>query len=333
MKAKYVLSAVIVSALILVGMTSIYAFSSPEVNWKFGGVHAVGTPETKAEEKLAELVEEKSDGEFVINVFPGSQLGAAVPQLENLKMGAQQMFANVAGWNSNIVEDWNVVAMPFAFKNREHMKAFQETEAYEGMKQQMIDQAGIKVLADNWYRLPKALLAKKPVFDLDDLQGMKLRMPEIETYYKTWAGLGAKTTSVPWAEAYMALQSGTVRGMDSPLGSIYGQKFYEVAPYITMTRHLIAPVTVLVNNDAYQELSPEFQQILAESAEEAGEYYTDLLEASFEEEKQKMMAEGAAFIEVNVGPFAEKAMELAKEEFSGDLWQEGLLEDIEEVRP
>ena len=124
----------------------------------------------------------------------------------------------------------------------------------------MIDEHGVRILAKNWYRLPRAIVTKDPAFSIGDIKGRQLRMPAIETYFLVWEALGANPIEIPWAESYFALERGLVEGMDSPIGSIYGMGFYKAAPFITNTRHLMAPFNILVNENAFQGLAPELRQ-------------------------------------------------------------------------
>ena len=186
--------------------------------WKLGGVHAVDTPETIALYRFAELVEEKTGGQLTIEVYPAGQLGDAVGMIENTIMGAQQLFANVMDWNQHIVQDFGILAMCFAFRDIEHIKRFMETETYQAMEQEMIDEHGVRILAKNWYRLPRAIVTKDPVFSIGDIKGRQLRMPHRDLL-PVWEALEqthripAEPTS-PW--------EGVGEGMDSPIGSIYG---------------------------------------------------------------------------------------------------------------
>lgn len=308
------------------------ALSAEKITWRLGGVHAVTAPETVGLKKFSEWVDQKTQGRLKIEIFPSGQLGAEVPQLENLIMGTQEMFANVADWNENIVKEWGIIGMPFAFDNLGHIRKFQKTPEYEQLKKAMIDQKGVRILADNWYRLPKALLTKKPVHSPKEVVGMKLRMPHIKTYVETWGAMGAKTIVVPWAEAFIALKTGVADGMDSPLGSIYGQKFHQAAPYIILTNHLVAPFNILVNEKAFQKLPADLQKGLLEAGLEAGDYYTRLVEERFNPEKEKMVKEGASFIEVNPSDFAAVAQKVAEKLETEGNWPKGLFAKVRSMR-
>ena len=184
---------------------SISALAAEKITWKLGGVHAVTTPETKGLNYFSKLVKEKSAGNFIINIYPAGQLGKkAVTLIENLMMGSIEMFGNVMGWNQHLVKDFGILAMPFTFKDLDAVKKFQQGDIYVNMKKQMVDERGVRIVADNWYRLPKVLLAKRPIKTLDDLQGLNMRMPSLKTYFETWKGLGAKPTTIAWSEAFLA---------------------------------------------------------------------------------------------------------------------------------
>jgi TRAP-type transport system periplasmic protein len=313
---------------LLIGFSSVAA--EPTVKWRLGGVHGVTTPETVGLNYFAELVEEKTNGEMVVEIYPAGQLGDEVSMIENTIIGAQEMFANVMDWNQHIVKDYGIFAMTFAFSDVNHINRFFETERYQQMEEEMINQ-GVRILAKNWYRLPRAIVTKFPVFSIDDLKGHTFRMPALETYFLAFEQFGVNPVEIPWAEAYSALERGIGDGMDSPIGSIYGMGFYKVAPFITNTRHMMAPFNLLVSERAYQALSPELREKLTEAAYEAGEYYTNMLAEEFENDKVKMLDEGAVYVEISTKEFAERSKGLAADFEKKGLWSEGLFEYIQNL--
>lgn len=310
---------------------SVTAIAAEKVVWKLGGVHAVTTPETKGLNYFSGLVKQKSQGNFIINVHPAGQLGKkAVTLIENLMMGSIEMFGNVMDWNQHMVKDFGILAMPFTFKDLDAVRKFQQGEIYKELKSRMISERSVRIIADNWYRLPKVIVTKRPIKSLEDLKGLNMRMPSMKTYFDTWKHLGAKPTTIAWSEAFLALKKGVVDGMDSPLGSIYGMKFYQAAPYITMTYHLVAPFNLLVNEKKYQELSDKDKKILIDAGREAGDYYTKLVEDSFKVDKEKMLKAGCQFIEIDTTPFIKASAEIAKRFEAEGMWKKGLFKEITE---
>jgi len=315
---------------LVIGGTGVI-YGADKITWKLAGVHAVTTPETKGLNFFSELVKKKSKGNFVINIYPAGQLGkSAVGLVENLMMGSIEMFGNVMDWNQHLVKDFSILAMPFLFKDVEAVKEFQKGQVYQEMIDRMIKEKEVRIVADNWYRLPKVVLATKPILSLNDLKGLKMRMPSLKTYFETWKALGAKPTVLPWAEAYLALKKGVVEGLDSPLGSVYGMKFYEPAPNIMMTYHLVSPFDLLVNEKKYEQLPKEYRAILNESGKEAGDYYTKLVKEMFQTDKEKMLKKGVQFIEIDTTPFRNEAAKVARRFEAEGMWANGLFKKIAE---
>ena len=299
---------------------------------RLGGVHAPNSFETRALEKFSELAAEKSGGTLKIDVYPAGQLGDERTMIDMINTGAIDMFANVADWNQHLMQDFAILSMPFVFEDLDHLKAFQTSATYKGMVDKLREDKGVRVVADNWYRPPRVLLTSKPVESIDDIDGLKLRMPDIESFVKTWSSFGAKPTIIPFAEAFLSIKTGVVDGMEAPLSSIYAQKFYQVAPNVTMTNHGIAPFNVLMSEQSYQRLDESEKKALIAAAQEAGDFYVAEIESEFAPQREKMIAEGASFNEVDLAPFADKARVVAEEFESRGVWRAGLFAEIQELK-
>ena len=105
-------------------------------------------------------------------------------------------------------------------------------------------------------------------------------------------------------------------------------KFYQAAPNIMLTYHLLAPFNILVNEKKYQQLPDEYKRILAEAGKMAGDYYTQLVIDSFEIDKQKMLKAGCQFIEIDTAPFAKAAVPIAERFEADGMWEKGLFKEI-----
>jgi TRAP-type C4-dicarboxylate transport system substrate-binding protein len=262
--------------------------------------------ETRALQEMARLAAERSGGDLKIDVFDSDKLGGSVAQLENLQLGTQDMLSNVADWYQHLDKGWNALAIPFIFGGVEHVKRFQETATYQGWLRDMPGRHGVRMLADNWYRLPRVLLTTRPVRSPEDLKDMRLRMPDLDTYLRTWGALGAKPTVIAFSEAFLAMKTGTVQGMEAPLSGVYPQKFYQAAPFITLTMHQIAPYTVLISERTWRRLNARHQEIVGRAARDAGDWYYKLILDSFDDQKARMLAEGVQFIETDTRPWADR---------------------------
>lgn len=296
---------------------------------RLGGVHSPLSAETLALNHFAEQVAERSNGEMTIRVFPASQLGDAIGMIENVMVGAQDMFANSADWNQTLISDYAVMSMPFTFADIDHVKRYLESDIHAATKERLLEERGIRVLAENFYRLPRVLVTRDPIDSVESLQGKTLRMADVETQVRTWRAMGATTTIIPWAESYLALRTGVVDGMDSPLSSVYSENFYQAASHVTLTNHGISPFNILMSERRYQSMTEEQQQVLVEAAHAAGDYYTAMIAEEFAEQQAKMEAEGTVFSEVDLEPFQARALEIARDFEARGVWPEGLFERVQ----
>ena len=220
----------LIGAMVGAALSVIATSAWAETTLRLGTNAAPLSAEVQASKEFARLVTERSGGELTVEVFEGDKLGKPVAQIENLQLGTQDFHANVSDWLQQMDKDWATLAMPFLFSSIEHVKLFQASDTYAQMKDRMATEHGVRVVADNWYRLPKVLVTTMPVFKPEDLEGVKLRMPNLATYVDTWSAFGAKPTPLAWNESYLAMKTGTVDGMDSPLNMVHPQKFYQAAP-------------------------------------------------------------------------------------------------------
>ena len=101
---------------------------SDKVVLKIGGIQSAEDTSTEAMEKMAELVKEKSEGAVELEVFPASQLGDAISQMEAVFMGSQDMFMDAQSWISQFVPDKQVESLFFAYNNEEHFNAYLDSD-------------------------------------------------------------------------------------------------------------------------------------------------------------------------------------------------------------
>ncbi len=310
----------------------IAGYASSPVTLKLAGPTAIGTPTTKAGEKFVELVEAKSAGQLKVKYYPANQLGGTVAQIEAMQSGNIEMAQDALEWLGRYVKDFNIFGFSFVFRDGNHLETFISGPESEHMRKRMIDEWGIRILAANQVKAPRVLLSKRPVRSLDDVRGLKIRVPDIESYVECWRALGASPTKVAWGETYLALRQGVVDACEAPLDSVYGMKFYEPARYITLTNHLYTSLGIFINEKHYKKLPPEFQRILVEAAYEAGKFCKQIISEELDGHKAKMMKEGVTFIEVDRTPFRNRIITLASEMEKKGFWSPGLFGRIQGMK-
>jgi len=308
------------------------AMAAAKFTLNIASLEPVGAPSTIAVQHFASLISERSKGEVQINPNPAGTLGTGLQIMEGVSTGTIDMISMVLEWYAPFVKDINVYVMGFTFRDTGHFKAFLNHPVFADMKEQVMQKMKVKILATNWISLPRVMVSKKPISIPRDIANIKMRVPEIETYLKVWKGLGTSPTRVAWAEVYLALKTGTVDAAEGPLDQIYATKFYEAAPYITLTNHLQQAFTIGVNMARFASLPKNVQDLIQAAALDAGEYFQKLVKDKFQADKPKMVAAGAIFNEIDTRPFQQMLAPVIQDCEATGFWSKGLYKKVQDIK-
>jgi TRAP-type transport system periplasmic protein len=322
---------------ILLGMVvsvSAAATNEEQENYELtiASLEPVGAPTTNSVEYMAELVAERSGGRLKINTNPGGTLGTGLQIMEGVSLGTIDMASMVLEWYAPFVDDINVYVMGFTFRDGDHFRKFLDSSIFEDMKNQVLDKMNVRIIANNWIGLPRVMVSKFPVNSPEDIQNIKMRVPEIETYLKVWKGLGTSPTRIAWPEVYLALKTGTVDAAEGPFDQMYATKFYEAAPFITLTNHLQQVFTVSINEDVYSKLPKDLVTILEEAAVDAGVWHQKMLAEQFLSDKEKMISEGTTISEIDTKPFQAMLKPVIQDSEDTGFWSKGLYQKIQDIK-
>ncbi len=297
----------------------------------FGGSDAIGTILDRGNTMFAELVTERTNGEVVVNFIAGEQLGSDIDVIQAMMQGSLHLYGDVLDWYGNWVDDFNIMSWGFTFDDNDHMQAFLESDIYERLAEQLREEQGLRILAAAPTQ-PRILFATRPVERPDDLVDLKMRVPEIRTYLLLWQTLGTQPSRLAWGEIYLGLSTGTVEAAEGPVTSAFAQNLHQVAEHVMRTDHLVSTYHITINDETFQSLSEENQQILIDTAREVTQWGRAEAEGETEDIVKQMAEQGATVHEIEVGPFAEKAR-AGVEEMEGDgIWSEGLWQEIRDMR-
>lgn len=259
----------------------------------------IGESITVAAEKWKELVEERSGGSIQIDLFPASQLGSKADVVEQILMG-EPIIQETDG--SFLCEygapEVSILSMPYVFDTWDQAWKLLETDWFAEQEAQLQDK-GIRVVSANWMLGERQLITTKPVYQVSDLKGMKIRVPSNAMSVAEFECFGATSTPMPVGEVYTAIQQGTVDGQENPVGFLYGGAYYEVCKYLTLTGHVKMPIQWVMSESVWNSMSAEQQKILVEAGNEAGLLNNELCLGSEEETIQKFRDQGVTVIELD----------------------------------
>jgi len=277
------------------------------------------TSKNLANLKFSELVQNRTKNQIQVHVFPGGQLGNEMDLAQGAQMGTLDLFWGDAAVYASYVKEFNVFNAPLVFKDAKHWDAVVKGPIFNGLADQLLKKAGLRVLARHWMGERYVLTRSKPVTTPDDMKGLKIRVPDIPMYTASFKALGAIPTPINYSEVYLALQQGVVDGMENPVGLIRGMKFYEVAKFLTLVPWNNAVNILVINESAFQRLTPEHQKILLEAGKESEPYLEDLMTKESDECLKLFESKGVKLIQPkDLSPWLAAVKDFPKT--YGDMW-------------
>lgn len=229
---------------------------------------AIGNPRHEASVKFAEVVKAKSGGRIEVQVAPSAQLGDDAAMVTALRTGALDMSANSQGAVANAVPEYAAFGMPFMFSSP--AAAFKVLDGPIG--KELADKSAEKglVLLGTWDNgIRQMTNSKRPISKVEDMKGLKMRVPPDATLVDIMKSLGAESQQIKFAELYVALQQGVVDGQENPLVNIHASKLYEVQKHLAMTNHQFQMTPFLMSKRTWDKLSEADRKAVQEAAAEA----------------------------------------------------------------
>jgi len=296
-----------------------------------GGINNPETPLTQGHFQFSRLLEEFTRGQVKLQVHHSSELGTGTEQVKLVLDDRLDMFGAAVDWLAQLEPDWGVTNMGFLFRDLQHLKAFVKSPVNENLKLQLLKRTGLRIISDNWLRPSRVLISRKPCFELRDLKGMRMRIPSIPIYRKVWEALGTSPVETPWGSVESGLSRGIIDAADTPRDAILGMGFHHAAPFITLTRHLYSRACIVLAEARFRSFRSDIQEAILRAGEEVGEWYSSRVHEIFLDEKNKLLQEGARFIETDLEPFRARVRPLAERMEKKGAWTPGLYSAIQNL--
>ena len=268
-----------------------------------------------------------------VELFPDSMLGSKNEVIDSMLLGeAVITLADGAFYADYGVPDFGIVFGPFLFNSWEEAWTLTGSDWY-AEQAAALEGRGLRILASNWAYGARHLMTSSPVRTVDDLSGMRIRVPGNRIQALGFDAMGAAATGMPLGEVYQALQTGVVDGVENPLSVLYGRSFQEVTSYIILTGHVLNFTTWVTSADWFNSLTQEQQNALVTTLYEAGIYNNVLADEADEVYAQRMIDAGITIYspsEEVLNAFRERARVFYTwgHEFN---WSEGLYERVLEA--
>jgi tripartite ATP-independent transporter DctP family solute receptor len=283
-------------------------------------------------EKFKTIVEEKTNGRYVVEVYHSNQLGDDVKATEALRAGTLEACVTSTAPLVGFTKELAIFDIPFLFPDEKTADAVLDGPIGEKMSA-LMPSKGLINLAwwENGFRhLTNSKLAVKTP---EDLKGMKVRTMENAFHLAAWKAMGANPTPMSWSEVFTALQQHAMDGQENPVPNFYTARIHEVNKYITTTGHIYSPFMFLFSKKIFDTIPKEDQDIIVAAAKEAGLYERQLNREATETYLAEIEKEGGVvtrltaedkkpFMELTAGVWDEVADKVGKdlvEELKGEI--------------
>ena len=267
-----------------------------EIKIKFAEVHPAGYPPVVAEQAMGKKLEEQSKGEISFKMFAGGVLGSEKEVVEQVQSNAVQMTRVSLGIVGPVVPDVNVFNLPFIFRDQAHMRAIIDGEVGQEILDK-ITNSEFNLVALGWMDGgTRNLYTKKPVRQISDLKGMKIRVQGNPVFIDTINQMGGNGIAMATGEIFSALQTGVIDGAENNPPTMLEHNHYQNAKFYTLTEHLILPEPIVMSKITWNKLNPEQQALVKKLAREAQMEERVLWDKKSSEAEAKLKAGGVEFI-------------------------------------
>ncbi len=221
-------------------------------------------------EWLADYMKEQTDGRVIVEAYPDGQLGDDPELCKGLLLGTDQVYFGLSGVLGGIVgPKLDIVDLPFLYNSYdEWVKGSFDNGGLE-IYNELLEGTGY-ICVDFMYNGMMNLCSSKKVYhNSADMKGYKVRVTASEMNVNIFKALGANPTPMAWGEVYTSVVQGAVDGLTHSLGVFNDFKFYEHAPYITLTEHQSSPYTVVMSTEFLESLPDDIYDVWMDGLHQA----------------------------------------------------------------
>ena len=266
---------------------------------KAGLIDPPGHIDSQATQKFADIVAKNSDGQLKVEVYPASQLGFAMDMLQGMKLGTIEMFVGATTWLGAFETDYWISGCLYVFNDQEHARNVHRGPMFQKLGETMRTKHGIRLLGQDWDRGARNFISTKPLNSVEDLKGLKVRVPEQKSWIANFKLAGANPTPIALAETFTGLQQGIVEATEQASNWLYFNKYHTIANNLVISNHNYEETGVMISERFYQSLPGDLQKVLVDAVEEVSAWRNAQLAGDIATAEEAMKAAGVNIIQVD----------------------------------
>jgi tripartite ATP-independent transporter DctP family solute receptor len=279
------------------------SFAQDKMVLKAADVHPAGYPTVVAVENMGKKLDQATKGRITVQMYGSMQLGGEKEMIEQAQVGALQMPRVSVGTLGPVVNDLNVLNLPFLFRDTQHMNKVVDGPIGQELLDAVTNSPSAKLVGLCWMDAGARSFydTKHPIKRIEDLKGLKIRVIGNPIFVDMANALGANGVAMGYDQVFSALQTGVIDGAENNPPSFVFDNHYQVAKFYSLTQHLIVPEMLVFSRVAWDKLSKDDQALIRQTAREAQFEARDLWNKTEAEAMSRMKAAG-----IEIDPIEDK---------------------------
>lgn len=255
--------------------------------------------------KFGEELAKISNGSMEVQVFPNESLGKEMDLINGMQLGTVDM--TITGES---LQNWAptaaLLAIPYGLTSLEQLDKVAGGDIGDKIAQEVIQKARVRPIA-YFARGARDLTSNRAIKTPADLNGLRIRVPNVPLFVSVWTALGARPTPMAFSEVFTSLQNNTIEGQENPLALIKAANFNEVQKFVNKTEHVRSWIYLVIGERRFSTLSKEQQTAVLEAGKRAQAFERGLFLDAEKKLEDELKAKGMTFVDVDMQAFAEKA--------------------------
>jgi len=261
----------------------------------------------QAADLFAKKVGEYTAGRYEVQVFSSGQLANDPKSLEMLQLGGLDFAVTATGTYATFAKTMNLTALPYLVESYDQGWRLYDESKYLREQFELLPPKGMRIIA-TWEAGFRSFTTKGSLSSPAEAKGQKIRIYPNDMLRWIMESFGFNPVVLPVTEVYLAISQGTVWGQENPVDTIYSQRFYEVAKYLTLTQHVYSPIPLAISEGTWQKLSAADRDAVVRAAKEAAALSRKTVRANDGKQLDEMKAKGAVVTTPNVALFRNAAL-------------------------
>lgn len=233
--------------------------------------------------KLAQLVKERMGDAIDVKIRCCATIATEDDAFKALQLGTVDAYFISQNNISPHFPLMDILVLPYIFQGAAHVRKVRDGAVAAEIADRLLKATGVHLLSWGAVSYRDFYNSKRPINDVKDMVGLKVRVPKNEVMIQTFRNFGAEPIPLAWSETPAALQTGTVDGSDNGTSVIKAMKFYEFSKHLAVLEHFAGFAPLLASPRFMGRLSPAQQKTFLQCAKDAGQHQISVVESEAED--------------------------------------------------